>query len=293
MAKILFDSKFLHQLNSLKLVSKRARKVFFQGDRRGGKPGSGLEFIDYREYQVGDDYRYIDWHLFSRLEQLFVKLFTQEENLRVHLIIDESESMSGGDPSKIDYACQLAAVLGYIALVNLDEVGSSTFSFQLGKTLPSRRGRSQVFNLFHFLEGINTQGKTSFSSCLKEFSRRQRKAGMAVVLSDLLDPQGYEKGLLSLRSRGWEVCLLHILEQNELRPIEKGEVVLIDKETHQRIETIIDEVTCQRYEQELRDFFQRVESFCQHYEINYVRVLTSLPLTSFIFQDLRKRQILK
>jgi len=163
MAKILFDNKFLHQLNSLKLVSKRARKVFFQGERRGGKPGSGLEFIDYREYQVGDDYRYIDWHLFSRLEQLFVKLFTQEENLRVHLIIDESESMSSGDPSKIDYACQLAAVLGYIALVNLDEVGSSTFSFQLEKTLPSRRGRSQIFNLFHFLVGINTQGKTSFS----------------------------------------------------------------------------------------------------------------------------------
>ncbi len=243
MAKILFDSKFLHQLNSLKLVSKRAKKIFSQGERRGGKPGSGLEFIDYREYQAGDDYRYIDWHLFSRLEQLFVKLFVQEENLRVHLIIDESESMSGGDPSKIDYTCQLAAALGYIALVNLDEVGSSTFSSQLGKTLPSRRGRSQVFDLFHFLEGINTQGKTSFNFCLREFSRRQKKTGMAVVLSDLLDPLGYEEGLLSLRSRGWEVCLLQILEENELQPTEKGQVVLIDKETHQRIETTIDEVT--------------------------------------------------
>jgi len=293
MAKLLLDTKFLHQLDSLKLMSKRAKKVFFQGERKGGKPGSGLEFIDYQEYQVGDDYRYIDWHLFSRLEQLFIKLFVEEENLRVHLIIDESESMSGGDPSKIDYACQLAAGLGYIALVNLDEVGSTTFSSQLGKALPSRRGRSRIFNLFHFLEGINVQGRTSFNFCLREFSRRQRKAGMAIVLSDLLDPLGYEEGLLSLRSQGWEVCLLQILEKNELQPIEEGEVVLIDKETHQSIETIIDEATRQRYEEEVRDFLQRVKSFCQHYEINYLQVLTSLPLINFIFQDLRKKGILK
>lgn len=293
MAKLFIDSKFLHQLDSLKLISKRARKVFFQGERRGKKPGSGLEFIDYQEYQIGDDYRYIDWHLFSRLEQLFVKLFVQEENLRVYLIIDQSESMSGGDPSKIDYACQLAAALGYIALVNLDEVGSTTFSSQLKKILPPGRGKSQVFNLFHFLQEINTQGRTSFNFSLKEFSRRQRKIGMAIVLSDLLDPFGYEEGLLSLRSRGWEVCLLQILEEKELKPVEEGEVVLIDKETHQRIETIIDEVTRQRYEGEIKDFLQRVESFCKHYEINYLRVLTSFPLISFIFQDLRKRQILK
>jgi len=293
MVKLLLNSKFLHQLDSLKIISKRAKKVFFQGERRGKKAGSGLEFIDYQEYQVGDDYRYIDWHLFSRLEQLFVKLFVEEENLRVHLIIDESESMSGGDPSKIDYACQLAAALGYIALVNLDEVGSTTFSSQLKKTLPPRRGKPQVFNLFNFLEGITAQGKTSFNLCLEEFSRRQRKAGMVVVLSDLLDPMGYEEGLLSLRSRGWEVCLLHILEENEVRPIENGEVVLIDKETHQRIETIIDKVMGQKYEEELKDFFQRVESFCQYYEINYLRVLTSFSLINFIFQNLRKRQVLK
>jgi len=293
MPKLNLDSKFLHQLDSLKLLSKTAKKVYFQGERRGGRPGSGLEFIDYRQYQVGDDYRYIDWYLFSRLEQLFIKLFIEEECLRIFLIIDQSASMSSGNLAKIAYACRLAAALGYIALANLDEVGAATFSSRLGKILPPRRGRSQVFRLFDFLQEINPQGRTNFNLSLSEFSRGKRQPGMAVILSDVLDPDGYEEGLLALKSRGWEVFLIQILEENELKPREKGEVVLIDKETHQRVETIIDDSILKKYEQEMRDFLQRIESFCKHYEIKYLQILTSLPLPELIFQQLRKMKILK
>lgn len=293
MAKLIFESKFLRQLDSLKLLSKTSKKVYLQGERKEKRPGSGLEFIDYQEYQVGDEYRYIDWNLFSRLDQLFVKLFIEEESLRIFLIIDQSASMSEGDPPKIDYACSLAVALGYIALANLDEVGAATFSSGLGKVMPSRRGRSQVFRLYHFLERISCRGRTNFNLSLDEFSRAQRPAGMAIILSDLFDPEGYEEGLLALRSRGWEICLIQILEENELEPREKGEVVLIDNETSERVETLIDPSILKIYQQRVRDFLEGIESFCQHYRIKYVRTLTSLALPKLIFQRLRKMRILK
>jgi len=293
MAKLLLEGKFLHQLESLKLLSKVAKKVHFAGERRGAKPGSGLEFIDYQEYQSGDDYRYIDWHLFSRLEQLFIKLFIEEETLRVFLIVDRSASMSSGEPSKLDYARRLAASLGYIAVANLDEVGGAAFSSHLQKALPPRRGKPQVFRLFEFLQRLNPRGRTNFNLSLREFSREQKHPGMAIVLSDLLDTGGYEEGLLTLRSRGWEVSLIQILEDGELEPPEKGEVVLVDKETGQRVETIVDEVILNRYEQEVRNFLQGIESFCKHYQIKYIRTTTSLSLSELIFKQLRKVRILK
>ncbi|MFQ6066415.1 MAG: DUF58 domain-containing protein [bacterium] len=293
MAKLILDPKFLHQLDSLRLLSKTSKKVYLQGERKEKRPGSGLEFIDYQEYQVGDDYRYIDWNLFSRLDQLFVKLFIEEESLRVFLVVDQSVSMSEGNPSKIDYACSLAAALGYIALANLDEVGAATFSSELEKVMPSRRGRSQAFRLFGFLERVSCRGRTNFNLSLDEFSRSQRPAGMTIIFSDLFDPHGYEEGLLALRTRGWEICLIQILEESELSPQEKGEVVLIDKETYERVDTFIDESILKIYQQRVANFLEGIEVFCQHYKIRYLRTLTSLPLSKLIFQRLRNARILK
>lgn len=293
MARFIFDTNLLAHLDSLRLLSRKARKLYLQGDRTGKRAGSGLEFIDYQQYQMGDDYRYIDWNLFSRLGELFTKLFIQEESLRVCLLIDQSGSMSTGSPPKIDYACSLAAVLGYIVLSNLDEVKGVSFSSGLNRILPFSRGKSHIYHLFDFLREINAEGETRFNLSLREFTRRERRTGMAIVLSDLLDPQGYQDGLLSLRSRGWEVTLIHILEEKEIRPPEEGEVVLIDRETHRRVETIIDESILKIYREQVREFLQEVESFCKHYSIKYMRCVTPLPFRELIFQGLRKKKILK
>ncbi len=293
MANIIFNTNFLRQLDSLKLVSGGAKKNYFQGERKDKRAGSGLEFIDYQQYQIGDDYRYIDWNLFSRLGELFTKLFIEEESLKVSLLIDQSASMSTGYPSKIDYACSLAAILGYIALTNLDEVEVVTFSSGIKNFLPPSRGRSHIFHLLDFFKTVNPEGKTGFNFSLKEFARRKKKVGLVAVFSDLLDLAGYKEGLFDLKLRGWEVILFHILEENELYPKEEGEVVLVDKETHQRIETIVDASVLELYKKQMEEFLQDVESFCKQYKIRYLRILTSFPFRKLIFQKLRKIKILK
>ena len=293
MGKLILDEKFLRKLDSLRLLSKKVESGHFQGERRGSKSGSGLEFIDYQPYQMGDDYRYIDWHLFSRFEQLFIKLFVEEKDLRVHILIDQSFSMNGGNPSKIEYAKKLAAALGYIALVNFDQVGVITFTSRLEESLPPKRGKLQILELFNFLQKISSQGETNLNLCLDKFVSRERKSGLAIVISDLLDEKGYQKGLLSLRTHGWEVSLIQILEEKEVNPEEEGTVVLVDKETHNKIETEITSSTIKLYQIALRNFFKEIENFCEHYQIKYLQTLTSFPLSSLIFKNLRRKKVLK
>src|SRR5438552_12069589 len=126
--KPLLDPQFLARLEQLELVS---RKIFLgrmKGERRSKKKGQSVEFADYRNYVVGDDLRFLDWNLYARLERLFIRLFMEEEDLHFHVLIDCSASMNFGEPTKLQYARQVAAALGFVGLVNLDRVVISAFA---------------------------------------------------------------------------------------------------------------------------------------------------------------------
>src|SRR5215831_18098916 len=150
----LLDSAFLQRLETLSLLSRKRFRGTQRGDRRSLALGRGLEFDDYRAYQLGDDYRYIDWHVVSRLDRLFVKIFSEEEDLDVSLLVDTSRSMAAGVPSKLTLAKQLAAAIGYIGLVNLDRVGVNAFATTVGSGLQRLRGRARAFDLLRFLHGM-------------------------------------------------------------------------------------------------------------------------------------------
>src|ERR1051326_1434236 len=122
MSQPLFDTAFLRKLEHLHLLSRKIFKGRLKGERRSKKRGQSVEFADYRNYVTGDDLRYLDWNLFGRLERLFLKMYEEEEELRVTIFLDTSESMSFGNPAKIEYAKKIAAALGYIALCNFDTV---------------------------------------------------------------------------------------------------------------------------------------------------------------------------
>jgi uncharacterized protein (DUF58 family) len=141
------DEEFLRKLEKLKILAQRGRKGPTKGEHISWRSGASLEFLDYRKYQVGDDFRYIDWNVYGRLDKLFLKLFRAEEDLNVHILIDTSRSMGTGNPLKDIYAKKIAAALSYIGLANLDRVGITSFSDSLGETQLPEKGRSVYFNL--------------------------------------------------------------------------------------------------------------------------------------------------
>jgi uncharacterized protein (DUF58 family) len=283
----LFSPEFLAQLERLSLASRRLFRGRVKGERRSLRRGHSVEFCDYRPYGSGDDLRYVDWNVFGRLDRLHVKLFLDEEDLCVHLLLDASRSMSFGNPAKLDYAVRLAGALGFIGLVNLERVGVGILREKSAEGWPPARGRNQFASLVDFLAGVKPAGGTRLNEAFAAYGMRAREPGLAIVVSDLLDPGGFETGLRALLERRFDVHLIHLLDQEEVNPEFSGDFRLIDSETGELREITVDGDAVRAYRERLSQFLSRVESFCRAHEIGYRRVITDTPVEEFVLSQLK------
>lgn len=280
----LLEPNFLRKLEYLSLVSRRVHRGSTRGEHSVYRRGSSLEFSDYRNYQAGDDIRYLDWNLYSRLDRLFIKQFITEEDLTIHLLIDASASMSSGE--KIEYARKVAAALGYIGIINLDRVAASTFAAGLKGSLPPQRSRQQIFSLFRFLEGVIPAGETGFNQSLLAYSKLYKRPGLAIIISDLLDAQGFEQGLKELLYRKFDIVLIQILSEEEIEPQFAGHARLIDLETGAQRSLLIDKQLLSLYRDRTFKFFKRIEEFSMERGIEYLRTSTVVPFEDLILKYL-------
>jgi uncharacterized protein (DUF58 family) len=282
-----FSSDFLAQLERLTLASRRAFRGRSRGERRSPRKGHSVEFCDYRAYGVGDDLRYVDWNVYGRLDRLHVKLFVDEEDLCLHLLVDASRSMDFGRPTKLAYAVRLAAALGFVGLVNLERVGVAVLRERLSEGWPPTRGRSQFAPLMDFLGGVKSAGATGLNDGLGHYAMRAREPGIAVLISDLMDPAGFESGVRALLERRFEVHVVHLLDPQELNPLVGGDLRLLDSETGEVRELTVDGEALRAYRQRLHQFLDRIEVFCRSQEIGYRRLTTDTPLEAFMLSQLR------
>ncbi len=288
MAGRVFDEQFLRRLDELSIVSRKVAAGHSKGERRTIRKGAGVEFVDYRPYAVGDDLRYVDWNIYSRLDRLLLKLFVEEEDLCVHLLVDGSASMGFGRPPKFEYALQVAAALGYIGLTNLERVALGLFSDSLVRMLRPRRGRGQILPLLHFLQDVEAQGPTALNASLQSYALQSRVPGVAVVLTDLLDPGGYADGLKALLQRRYEVFLVHLVSEEELNPDLQGDLTLQDAEGGESRQVSMDRWALDRYRQRLGQHFADAEAFCARHRIDYLRTSTAVPFQELILRHLRQ-----
>src|SRR5207253_3041480 len=210
MPNALLTPELLRRLEQFQLLAQRRAKSSARGERRSRARGQSVEFADYRNYVAGDDLRYLDWNLYGQLERLFLKLYEEDRELPVRLFLDASESMTFGAPRKFDFARQVAAAIGYVALCGFDRVSvipfpdsASNASFRAA--LRSVRGRKSALTFFQNLSQVVAGGAADLSGALRRGALEARQAGVAVVLSDFLDPAGYEPGLTALVGRGFPV----------------------------------------------------------------------------------------
>jgi uncharacterized protein (DUF58 family) len=289
----LLDPAFLQKLETLSLLSRRRLRGVQRGDRRSTARGRGVEFDDYRAYQLGDDYRYIDWNVASRLDRLFVKMFSEEEDLDVALLLDTSRSMAAGHPSKLLLAKQLAAAIGYIGLVNLDRVGVTAFASAVGSRLDRLRGRGRAVDLLAFLGDLAPSGVTDLEMAMRQHLSTSRRRGLVILLSDLLDPRGYEAALLLARAHRFQTVLIQILADEELTPPLAGDLRLIDVETERSIEVTVDAEALRAYASVRDAFFEGIEQFCNRHRIDYLRTTTSVPVETLVLRWLRQAELLQ
>jgi uncharacterized protein (DUF58 family) len=287
----LFDERFLRQIDQLVLVSKRARAGQIQGERRSPKRGQSVEFADYRMYSRGDDFRMIDWNVYARLETLFLKLFVEEEDLTIHLLVDTSRSMDWGTPNKLLVGKQLAGALGYIALAGLDRVTVAPFGGE-GAPYPPRRGKHQAFSLFEYLLDLQVGGSATLGTALKRYAQGAKNVGPLLLISDLFDTT-WQDGLRALLARRFDVTVLHILSPEELNPTLAGDLRLKDVERGAELELTVDAAMLQRYATNLQTWQAELRQWCGARGIGYAAVDSSLPVEDVVLNLLRRQGIIR
>jgi uncharacterized protein (DUF58 family) len=285
-----FDNDFLKKLEYLHVVSKRALAGQNRADRLSPKRGRGLEFADHRPYAAGDDYRHIDWKAYKRLNRLLLRLFDEERDLSIYLMLDVSRSMA--EPAKFDMARRVAAALCYVGLVHLDRLTIVPFGRGLGHESSPGRGKGRIFRVFEALEALEASGPTDLRESCKAFASRPRQLGLVVIISDFLDPGGFEAGLKILRTLGHDVFVVHVTSEHDRDPGVFGTVRFVDVETGEMREVEVTPRLAAAYVQASKAHATALEHFCGRYDIGYVRADAERPFEDVVLRTFRQGRFL-
>jgi uncharacterized protein (DUF58 family) len=292
----LLTPELLRRLEQFQLLAARRAKSSAKGERRSKARGQSVEFADYRNYVAGDDLRYLDWNLFGRLEKLFLKLYEEERELPVRIFLDCSESMSFGEPRKFDFARQITAAMGYVALCGFDRVTIVPFpnegeNITTSGALRAVRGRKTSLPFFQNIVKLNCGGTVDFNQALRRGALEARQAGVAIVLSDFLDPAGYDKGLNALVGRGFQVKAVQILSPDELAPGSYGDLRLVDAESGAMQEVTFGKYRLHAYQQTVQNFIQKLREFSASRGINFFSVSSAMKLEDLLLKQLRASEV--
>ena len=289
----LLDEDFLKKIEQLSLVSRKVVMGKIHGERLTRRRGQSVEFADYRQYVPGDDLRMIDWNIFGRLERLFLKLFLEEEDLHVYILVDNSASMKFGAPSKLHYAKRVAAALGFIALANLDRLIVGTFTEGPPHMLRALRGKRNILRLLDFLAHSAAEGFTDAESALRSFAVTHRSKGIAILVSDLLDKRGHESALRYLLAAAHDVFVIQVLAPDEIKPELGGDLTLVDVEDEDETEVTISAPLLRAYRNTFNAFVTSVKDYCTRRGMTHILAPTTLPMETLILDFLRKRGVIQ
>ena len=308
----LLGADLVSRLNALDVHSKRVFAGTMPGERRSKRRGQSVEFDDFRQYVPGDDLRHIDWNVFARLDKFFIKLFREEQDLSVHVVLDTSGSMlaaspAGGAPgmSKLDYARRLAMCIAYVAVAQNNRVQVSSFgSGPLRQSSPGR-GRAHAAHLAAFLLEQDPAGADPepFGLAMRRIAQTRAGKGIVVVLSDFLFPPegadpGYAAGLGMLASGEFDVCAVRVLTPGEVDPASegdrfRGDLKLTDTESGASAEISVSRALIASYRRRLAEFESGFETFCRARGISTGLFTTDTPIERVLLRDLRRLGVLR
>ena len=286
-----FDADFLKTLEALNLLARRTLAGDDRAERRTPRKGASIEFADYRRYVPGDEIRYIDWNVYARHGQLFVKEFSAEENLHVTVLLDTSRSMEFG--GKFEAAKELAAALGYIGLANYDTVSLYAFGSEVRMVKKFLRGKGRIFELLDALQALPPEGATDMRAAFQAALPRLRGRSLVLLLTDFYDLEGYATAVRELLAQRFEVHLIHLVAREEISPSARGRLSLLDLETGRSRDVALLPRTIEAYRRRFELFCAEIEEFSRAHEMPYARVLADDPLDRRVVDVLRAGRILE
>ena len=250
-----------------------------------------MEFVDYRPYFPGDDLRRVDWNVAARSDRLVVKEYVKESGLPIHLLIDVSRSMGVGEPSALEAARRMARGFAYVALSHGDLVTVAGVGESVGGRVRVT-AKSALPRVERFLADLAPTSQTDLGRSLRAYAYSANEAGVAVVLSDLLDPNGFESGLRSLVARKFETVVIHLVTPQMMTPDIPRDALITDAESGATREITWNDDARRAYESRRDAFFDHAATWCAERRIRYARCRTETPLLDVFFKELRRARIL-
>jgi hypothetical protein len=299
----LFDPLFLKKLEILQMNSRRASLRNRQGDFRIGRHGTGIEFMEFKEYSMGDDFKHIDWNIYGRLDRLYVKLFHAERTLSVYIFLDASKSMLlPKKDKKFEYGLKTALALSYVGLISQNRVkiflmGGESKSKTRGlvQESPYYYGSHNIHQVVNFLKQVHPEGVADLGGSVKKAIYKIRDVGNAIIISDfLMDPTVYERGISFLRFENFDVNVIHILGFNENNPFNKvGNLKVRDVETKEERIVHLNDINLRKYQQALQHHQQELNNFCLSNKAIYTLANTKVTTEDFILKELPRMGVLR
>ena len=290
----LLNDAFFSRLEAMSLNLKTSLAGYFGGKHLVKTYGQTVEFADFREYQLGDDIRRIDWNLFSRFEKYLLRLYTDERQMQVQIFLDCSASMGSEDPRKAAYAVAATAALGFLAVQNMDKL---SINFMRGETADdpfgTMVGKNAFFRAMGELEATTFSGETNIEKCVKSCTGTGDNNGLSVIISDFFTESDWKKAVDYLLYKKRQVLLLQILTPDERDPSYDGRVNLIDSEAVDSSDTRNMRIRITRsmlaaYAEAFHDFVEGIGSFCKRRGATFLSVDTEKPIEHVLFGELLK-----
>lgn len=288
----LLTSEFMSRLDQLDVMSRKLLAGKMKGERRSKRRGQSVEFADYRNYVIGDDLRFIDWNIYARLERLFLKLFLEEEDLALYILLDVSKSCDYGEPRKSVYLKKVAAALGYIGLVNYNRVSISAMGEGMLAESGAMRGRTRVSQMLDYLVGLEVRGAGNLGEACRRFALSHRQKGICVVLSDFFDKGGYENGLRYVSGGKYDLFAIQVLSPQEIEPGLQGDLKLRDVEDGDLAEVSITQALIKQYKANLNAYCLGLKEYLTRRGGTYLFASTAVPFDSLVLNYLRERGLL-
>ena len=289
-----FDERFLRKLESLALTIRRTTAGRSHGMRRSRRVGAGLEFADHRDYVPGDDLRYLDWNLYGRLERRALRLYEEDEDLSIDVLVDASASMAMGRPPKLELALQIGAALAYVGLSNLDRVAVTALGAEAAGPPPAR-GKARILPILRFLDAVHPlQGssrtsRTSLTAAVREFlsRRRGRRRGLVVLVSDFYDPAGARAALELVRRHRLEAIAIQLSAPDELAPQLRGDLQLYDAETGEVRDLTVSPDALADYARRHATLLRELRGYCREHAVPCFTLSSDQPFDAVVLRMFR------
>lgn len=284
----LLSKEFMRRLDGISLLLRKPVAGHLRGQHRSRRTGVGMIFADYRPYSAGDDVRNLDWATYMRLDRLVLRMFEEEADTPIYILVDNSASMGRDDSGKFEMAKKFAAVLAYVGLLNHDRVSLISFSEGVVKEMPGRRGKNQMWRAMHFLESLKNEGETHLGNTFRNYFGAGRTRGLVFVISDFLLEQQLEDSFRPIFQYGHQVFATHLIDPEEESPNIDGHVVLVDSETREALSAHVTDSTLAAYRSEFDRHLRDTETFFKRSGWGYVSLRTDENFETSALTSLKK-----